>query len=156
MINIWGVTDIGLVRRENQDAYAVQDTGTCGFTVCVVCDGMGGPGGGKLASELAVETFMSVCLDKLSPEMDLEGAKQVAESAVAAANAAVYERSCEGSMRGMGTTLVSALVRDGRALLNNVGDSRAYLIRSGGDIARITKDHSLVERLVDRGDITAG
>ncbi len=155
MINIWGVTDIGLVRRENQDAYAVQDTGTCGFTVCVVCDGMGGPGGGKLASELAVETFMSVCLDKLSPEMDLEGAKQVAESAVAAANAAVYERSCEGSMRGMGTTLVSALVRDGRALLNNVGDSRAYLIRSGGDIARITKDHSLVERLVDRGDITA-
>ena len=155
MMNVWGITDTGLVRHENQDAYAVRVCEDSGFTVCVVCDGMGGPGGGKLASELAVETFMSVCLDKLSPEMDLEGAKQVAESAVAAANAAVYERSCEGSMRGMGTTLVSALVRDGRALLNNVGDSRAYLIRSGGDIARITKDHSLVERLVDRGDITA-
>ena len=153
MMNVWGMTDVGLTRRENQDAYAVQDTGTCGFTVCVVCDGMGGPGGGKLASELAVETFMSVCLDKLSPEMDLEGAKQVAESAVAAANAAVYERSCEGSMRGMGTTLVAALVQPGSACLVHVGDSRGYVMENNS-IHRATVDHSLVQLLVDRGEIT--
>ena len=152
-MQVWGVTDRGAVRQQNQDAYAVQDTGTCGFTVCVVCDGMGGPGGGKLASELAVETFMSVCLDKLSPEMDLEGAKQVAESAVAAANAAVYERSCEGSMRGMGTTLVAALILPGAAYMVHVGDSRGYLLE-GETIRQVTVDHSLVQLLVDRGEIT--
>ena len=92
MMNVWGMTDVGLTRRENQDAYAVHTDQESGFTVGVVCDGMGGPGGGKLASELAVETFMSVCLDKLSPEMDLEGAKQVAESAVAAATRPIFGR----------------------------------------------------------------
>lgn len=158
MMNIWGMTDIGLVRRENQDAYAVRESEESGFTICVVCDGMGGPGGGKLASELAVEAFVSTCLSNLRREMNLEQVQGVAEFAVAAANTAVYERACEGNLRGMGTTLVSAIVRDGQALLSNVGDSRAYLIRGGGReeaISRITKDHSLVERLVDRGDITA-
>ena len=59
MMNVWGITDTGLVRHENQDAYAVRVCEDSGFTVCVVCDGMGGPGGGKLASELAVEAFLS-------------------------------------------------------------------------------------------------
>lgn len=158
MMNVWGMTDIGLVRRENQDAYAVRVSEESGFTVCVVCDGMGGPGGGKLASELAVDAFISTCLTNLRREMGPEQVREVAEFAVEAANTAVYERSCTGNLRGMGTTLVSVIVRDGQALLNNVGDSRAYLIRGGGGenaITRVTKDHSLVERLVDRGDITA-
>ena len=156
MMNIWGMTDIGLVRRENQDAYAVRISEETGFTICVVCDGMGGPGGGKLASRLAVDTFQNTCLGNLRRDMTWEQVREVTAFAVASANTAVYERSCAGDgLRGMGTTLVSALVREGTALISNVGDSRAYLIRSGGDIARITKDHSLVERLVDRGDITA-
>ena len=155
MINIWGVTDIGLVRRENQDAYAVQDTGTCGFTVCVVCDGMGGPGGGKLASELAVETFLAVCRERLRADMSARNVQTVAESAVKEANTAIYQRSCSDRLRGMGTTLVSAIAWDGQALVSNVGDSRAYRIPAGGGITRITKDHSFVERLVERGDITA-
>ena len=153
MMNVWGMTDVGLIRSENQDAYAVRAED--GFTVCVVCDGMGGPGGGRLASSLAVDAFLSSCMANLRPDMTAQQVQEVAEFAVAAANTAVYERSVRDNLRGMGTTLVSALVRDGRALLNNVGDSRAYLIRSGGDIARITKDHSLVERLVDKGAITA-
>ena len=60
MMNVWGMTDVGLTRQENQDAYAVYTDQDNGFTVGVVCDGMGGPGGGKLASELAVETFLAV------------------------------------------------------------------------------------------------
>ena len=59
MMNVWGMTDVGLTRRENQDAYAVHTDQESGFTVGVVCDGMGGPGGGKLASELAVSQNLS-------------------------------------------------------------------------------------------------
>ena len=152
MMNIWGMTDIGLVRRENQDAYAVYAGEETGFTICVVCDGMGGPGGGRLASRLAVDAFLSACRGNLRREMDWEQVREVTAFAVAEANAAVYERSCsEEGLRGMGTTLVSAVVREGEALLDNVGDSRAYLVHNGG-ISRITRDHSVVERLVEQGD----
>ena len=156
-MNVWGVTDIGLVRSENQDAYAVRVIEESGFTVCVVCDGMGGPGGGSLASSLAVDAFLSTCMANLRGDMGPEQVQEVAEFAVAAANTAIYERSVRDELRGMGTTLVSALAWGDQALLSNVGDSRAYLVRPGpdGGIARITKDHSLVERLVDRGAITA-
>ena len=154
MMNIWGMTDIGLVRRENQDAYAARNDEASGFTICVVCDGMGGPGGGKLASSLAVNAFMDACAANLQQDMSWEQVKETTVFAVAAANTAVYERSCaEPELRGMGTTLVSAIARDGKAVFNNVGDSRAYLIHNGV-ITRITKDHSLVERLVEQGDIT--
>ena len=152
-MNVWGMTDIGLVRRENQDAYAVRCSDESGFTICVVCDGMGGPGGGKQASELAVDAFLATCLANLRQDMDLEQVQEVAEFAVAAANTAVYERSVRDKQRGMGTTLVSAIAREGQVLVNNVGDSRAYLIHEGA-IIRLTKDHSLVEHLVDQGDIT--
>ena len=163
MMNVWGMTDIGLVRKENQDAYAVRASQETGHLICVVCDGMGGPQGGKLASTLAVETFLASCLGNLRRGMSSQEVQSVAEFAVAAANSAVYERAKEDArLRGMGTTLVSAIVWDGQALLSNVGDSRAYLIRRGGEgapagkngISRITKDHSLVEKLVDLGNIT--
>lgn len=154
MMNAWGMTDTGLVRRENQDAYAVHVSEETGFTICVVCDGMGGPGGGKLASRLAVDAFLSACKGNLRREMDWEQVREVTAFAVAEANTAVYERSCAGDgLRGMGTTLVSAVVREGEALLDNVGDSRAYLVHGGG-ITRITRDHSVVERLVEQGSIT--
>lgn len=154
MMNIWGMTDVGLVRRENQDAYAVRVSEDSGHTICVVCDGMGGPGGGKLASSLAVNAFIDSCLANLRQDMSWEQVKETAAFAVAAANTAVYERACaEPGLYGMGTTLVSAIIRDGQAVFNNVGDSRAYLVHDGA-ITRLTKDHSLVEHLVDQGDIT--
>jgi len=155
MMNVWGMTDVGLTRQENQDAYAVYTDQDNGFTVGVVCDGMGGPGGGKLASELAVETFLAVCRERLRADMSARNVQTVAESAVKEANTAIYRRSCSDRLRGMGTTLVSAIAWDGQALVSNVGDSRAYRIPAGGGITRITKDHSFVERLVERGDITA-
>ena len=153
MMNVWGMTDIGLIRSENQDAYAVRAED--GFTVCVVCDGMGGPGGGRLARSLAVDAFLSSCMANLRPDMTAQQVQEVAEFAAAAANTAVYERWVRGGQRGMGTTLVSAVAWGEQALLSNVGDSRAYVIRSGGEgISRVTKDHSLVERLVDCGSLT--
>ena len=57
MIRVQGITDVGLVRKENQDAYAVREETLSGHTVCVVCDGMGGAAGGKLASQIAVTTY---------------------------------------------------------------------------------------------------
>ena len=56
-MEIWAVTDIGLVRKENQDAYAVCKETPSGHTICVVCDGMGGSAGGRMASTIAVESF---------------------------------------------------------------------------------------------------
>ena len=155
MMKIWGMTDIGLVRKENQDAYAVRVSEDTGYTVCVVCDGMGGPGGGRLASTLAVETFIDACQGNLRPGMDAEEIRQVADFAVSSANRAVYQRSqAEPGLRGMGTTLVSAVAWEGQVLVSNVGDSRAYLVRQNSGISRVTRDHSLVERLVELGNIT--
>ena len=160
MINVWGLTDIGLVRKENQDAYAVRLNEASGHLVCVVCDGMGGVNGGRIASTLAVNTFMNSCLGNLRAGMSEDEVQSVAEFAVASANRAVYERAQSAvELIGMGTTLVSAIVWEDRILFNNVGDSRAYLIRKSDDpdvssIFRVTKDHSWVETLVEMGDIT--
>ncbi len=155
MMKIWGMTDIGLVRKENQDAYAVRVSEDTGYTMCVVCDGMGGPGGGRLASTIAVETFLDACQGNLRSGMDAQEVRQVADFAVAAANRAVYQRSqTDPSLKGMGTTLVSVVTWDDQALVSNVGDSRAYLIRPEEGISRVTRDHSLVERLVEMGNIT--
>ncbi len=155
MMNVWGMTDIGLVRRENQDSYAVHTDEKTGFTICVVCDGMGGPVGGKLASQLAVDTFLTSCKKHLRRDMSARDVREVAEAAVTEANSTIYQRACSEGLRGMGTTLVSAIAWEQQALLSNVGDSRAYVLRTGSGISRVTKDHSFVERLVDRGDITA-
>ncbi len=160
MMNVWGLTDIGLVRKENQDAYAVRINEESGHLICVVCDGMGGANGGQIASTMAVSTFMGSCLANLRMGMSVQEVQQVAEFAAAAANSAIYERGqSESSLRGMGTTLVSVIVWDDNALFSNVGDSRAYLIRrteeeGGSAISRITKDHSVVEKLLDMGNIT--
>ena len=153
MVKLWAVTDIGLVRKENQDAYAtVQETST-GHTVCVVCDGMGGPAGGKLASKIAVETFTSELEKVLTADMTPEQLREASACAVALANQAICD-AAKDEYRNMGTTLVAAVVRRNEAVITNVGDSRAYHICESG-IRRVTKDHSLVERMVDHGDITA-
>ena len=153
MMNLWSMTDTGLVRKENQDAYAVKTA--FGHTICVVCDGMGGAAGGQLASRIGVDTFSAEMEKRLSQETKPDRLREVSVVAVALANRAVREaaRTSE-EYHSMGTTLVSAILRDGEVLVDNVGDSRAYVVRGGGDITRITRDHSVVERLVEQGNIT--
>ncbi|WP_300413850.1 Stp1/IreP family PP2C-type Ser/Thr phosphatase [uncultured Oscillibacter sp.] len=153
MMNIWSMTDTGLVRRENQDAYAVKTV--FGHTICVVCDGMGGAAGGQMASRIAVDTFSSEMEKRLSPEAKPDRLREVSVVAVALANRAVREaaRTSE-EYRSMGTTLVSAVSFDGGVVIANVGDSRAYHINQER-IHQVTRDHSLVEHMVERGDITA-
>lgn len=148
---VCGITDTGLHRRENQDRYAA-DVLPGGFTAAVVCDGMGGANAGALAGALATETYLARLRAQLHENAD---AHALLSDCVAAANRAVYERAArDEACAGMGTTLVSALVREnGEAVLANVGDSRAYHITSDG-IARVTRDHSVVEDLVAQGRIT--
>lgn len=155
MINIWGLTDVGLVRKENQDAYAVRRGAATDHVICVVCDGMGGPAGGCLASHIAVNTFVEELEKMLAPDMTLEQLQEASSKAVSEANKAIRTEAAKSEeYRDMGTTLVSAVSCGEQAVICNVGDSRAYHITHDG-ITRITRDHSLVERMVERGDITA-
>ena len=151
MMKTWAITDVGLVRKENQDAYRIARGGD----VCVVCDGMGGAAGGQIASTLAAETYAAELEKILKPDMTPEQLREASSYAVAMANLAVENRASEDDeLSNMGTTLVSAIAYEGGVVVTNVGDSRAYYITRAG-ITRITKDHSLVESMVDHGDITA-
>ena len=151
-MRVWSVTDRGLVRSENQDACAVLTPD--GYTVAVVCDGMGGTQGGRMASAIAVETFTRELSRSLRPGMSAGQLEQAAGYAVALSNDAVREYGlAHPGFERMGTTLVSAVVRDDLALVSNVGDSRAYHINGEG-IRQISRDHSVVESMVEKGDIT--
>lgn len=153
-MKIWGMTDTGLVRKDNQDAYAAELHASTGHTICVVCDGMGGTAGGQLASQIAVTTFITELEKLLTPEMTPEQLREASSFAVSLANTAIREEaSKKEDYHSMGTTLVSAVSYADGVVITNVGDSRAYRITQEG-ITRITKDHSLVESMVERGDIT--
>ncbi|MBQ7714127.1 MAG: Stp1/IreP family PP2C-type Ser/Thr phosphatase [Oscillospiraceae bacterium] len=153
-MKVWGVTDVGLKRRDNQDAYAFETVGALGAVVAVVCDGMGGVQGGQLASTLAVSTFLEEFRTRARAGMTVEEIQNLQSAAAARANEMIYTRAQEGEeYRGMGTTLVSALVSTEAAVLCNVGDSRAYHVGEAG-IRRVTRDHSVVEEMVESGEIT--
>ena len=148
----WGITDAGVVRHENQDSYDVRTV--TGFTSAIVCDGMGGVAGGRLASSIAVERFQNEIEQVLRESMSLQQIGQAADYAVSLANDAIRKRAAEeAAYQHMGTTLVCALARDKQVVIINVGDSRAYHISRDG-IRQISRDHSLVEVLVERGDLT--
>lgn len=148
-MQVWGITDRGAVRQQNQDAYAARVLED-GRVIALVCDGMGGARAGNVASTMAVELFME---EFLKPGQDGPVEEQMAHAA-STANQAVFHRSVhDDDCTGMGTTLVAVLAGEQAAVLLNEGDSRAYHIAQG-QIRRITRDHSLVEDLVQRGELT--
>lgn len=154
-MNLYGLTDIGLVRRNNQDSYAIRVLDD-DLAIAVVCDGMGGAQAGNVASAVAVEAFAATledtCKQGLPP--DAERKNELLRGACRAANTQVYELSQNNpEYQGMGTTLVAALVLSHEVYAVNVGDSRCYIL-SEGQLTQITSDHSLVQALVDCGDIT--
>jgi serine/threonine protein phosphatase PrpC len=134
-------TDIGCVRKSNQDTFGVDDASQ----LYVVCDGMGGAAGGEVASGEAVNAFLA--------SFDAQNADALCVAA-SAANAAVLARAeAEPALRGMGSTLVAAHVDGNLLRLVNVGDSRAYLVR-GGECRQLTEDHSYVQEQVRAGLMT--
>ena len=147
-MQVYAVTNCGLVRKENQDYYDTmcRKDGILG----VVCDGMGGAKSGNIASQLASEVFM----EEIS-HSDWSEPVRTLNHALGVANEAVHRRAhTDPDCSGMGTTLVAAWAqKDGRCVIINIGDSRAYLIQSSG-ISQITRDHSLVSELVALGKIS--
>ena len=148
-LNAYGITDRGLVRKQNQDAYRILQKED---TLCaVVCDGMGGARSGNVASEMAVKLFTGAI-----NLMNDEEPGKVMMDALELANREVLRRSLDDpDCSGMGTTLVAAYLPDAaHAYVLNVGDSRAYQISPENGIRQITRDHSLVADLVAQGKIT--
>lgn len=147
------MTDTGLVRAENQDAYSAWQTEH--YTAAVVCDGMGGTLGGQVASRIAVETFQQELTGAIGPDMEPQQVSQIVLYAVSRANAAIRKAAQEEpAYEKMGTTLVGAVCMGDQVLICNIGDSRAYQLNAEG-IRQISRDHSVVENMVERREITA-
>lgn len=146
-------TDKGNVRDSNQDAYAVGEFSD-EVVWSVVCDGMGGAAGGNIASALAVKVISDKINASYRDQMRDGSIKNMLDSALTAANIEVFDfAEAQPELRGMGTTVVCAIVRDNQAYIAHAGDSRAYVINNGS-IRQITTDHSMVQDLLLRGQIT--
>lgn len=150
-MNLWGVSDVGAVRKQNQDAYYLTAP-DASVPFAVVCDGMGGAKAGNVASTVAVESFVATLTEGLSATG--ASVEQLLRQAVERANELVcYRAEVDKDCQGMGTTLVAAVIEPELVRMVNVGDSRGYHISPEG-IRQITRDHSVVEDLVERGEIT--
>ncbi len=145
-------TDIGAFRESNQDDYQA-GLFENGDAWAVVCDGMGGVSGGQVASRICVERVSDAIKRGYRDNMTIKTAQNLLNSAICAANSAVFSQAQgERELRGMGTTVVAVMVIKGMAVIAHVGDSRAYIFHNNMEL--ITKDHSLVQYLFDTGKIT--
>ena len=150
-MNFYGLSDKGQYRAENQDSF---EMGTVRDGVlAVLCDGMGGEAHGLLASDLAAGRFFAFARAALEAS-EGEDTADVLCQAVDAANRKVYRLACqEEEYNGMGTTLVAGYWQRDTVTFVNVGDSRAYRAAKDG-VMQITHDHSRVQEMIDRGEIT--
>jgi len=158
-IDSGGVTDLGRVRLNNEDSFRIVEP----LNLFILSDGMGGEAHGEIASSLAVDTIERVCSSsKVDLEVTLAGASgenwteqtRLLENAVLQANFGIYQSSQDHpEQRGMGATLTAGWINGSKLSLAHVGDSRAYLLRTG-NLQQLTNDHSLVAEQVRRGIIT--
>lgn len=151
---IAGCTDTGMRRQLNEDHIGFdQELG-----IAVLADGMGGHQSGEIASHMAVQSVMDTLRKLVNP--DSSGAitgSQLLEhvsNTISYSNAEIFEAAeTADEHKGMGTTVVAAIIQDEQIYAGHVGDSRLYLYRNS-KLKRITKDHSLVQDLIDRGFYT--
>ncbi len=155
-----GMSDLGRVRTNNEDCYQI----VAPLNLFVLSDGMGGEAHGEIASALAVETVVKHCLDldanPAAPGLgetqpDWTARTKRLSSAVHLANQNIFKSAEEHpEHHGMGATLTAAWIDDAKLSIAHVGDSRAYLLRTG-NLLQLTRDHSLVAEQVRRGILTA-
>lgn len=151
-MQIFSKTDRGRVRTDNQDAYFAGKI-TDGSVFAVVCDGMGGANAGNVASELAVRHISEYVIRSYRDGMNMTDTEKTLKNAIVSANISLYDKAVSNAeLAGMGTTAVAAFVKDGTAVIAHVGDSRIYLVN--GEIKQLTRDHSVVQSLIESGKIT--
>lgn len=146
-------TDIGLIRSENQDRVWTSQLEDDAVAV-ILCDGMGGENAGSVASQMTIDFMSDRILKGFRSNISRNYIRNLLITSVTAANSLVFDKAAsERDKAGMGTTCVAAIVYNNRAYIINVGDSRAYQIYDD-NMQQITKDHTYVRRLVERGEIT--
>lgn len=146
-------TDPGLARENNEDAFSFDE----GRGVAVLADGMGGYNAGEVASSMAatiINAEMNRWLAEAGASASLQDIRRALEICVGNANTAVYRAAnTNAQYAGMGTTLVAGVFRGPDLVLGHIGDSRCYRLRQG-ELAQITKDHSLLQEQIDAGLLT--
>lgn len=152
-MKIYSKIDKGIVRNSNQDAYFAGEISQ-EVTFAVVCDGMGGAKAGNVASTAAVKSISEYIANSYRSNMSLDDITKMLRNAIISANIEIYDMAAQNEqLQGMGTTVVAAVVRNGNAVVANVGDSRVYLLDD--NITQLTTDHSIVQTLIESGKITA-
>jgi len=151
MIRYAGLSDRGLVRENNEDNWSADDS----QGLFIVSDGVGGQLAGELASQIVVQALPVLLRERLAGIGDLSDVK-ASELIIGAlcelSNRVRSEAKGEAGIEGLGATVVLALIRDASAMIAHMGDSRAYLLR-GGKLRQLTNDHSIVQLLIERGEI---
>ena len=152
-MKVFGSTDTGLVRSDNQDRFACSMVSPK-LAYAILCDGMGGEKGGSIAAEIAIQHAKEMLERDLSEEMSELTVRAILLSAISGANALIYDMAQkQPELVGMGTTMIIA-VADGETLsISYVGDSRVYRVAEQEDV-QLTRDHTVVQMLVDIGEIT--
>lgn len=152
-MKIFGQTDKGKVRSSNQDAF-ITGSFNDGAVFAVVCDGMGGANGGNIASRLAVDYLSASLKAGYRENMSENSLRNLLESSIYAANVRVFDKSRESKeLHGMGTTVVAVIVINNTTYIAHAGDSRAYIL-SNGTLNQITRDHSIVQSMIENGKIS--
>lgn len=141
------ITDTGCERELNEDRYAVIESSS--GVAWVVADGMGGAAGGELAAQLAIDAMRRHLESQSYREVE-----SALRAAILEANRVIVLRRQNPLFSAMGTTVVAAMFRGSEIALAHAGDSRAYLIRDGA-VFHLTQDHTLVQDMVARGEISA-
>ncbi len=145
-------TDIGRIRAVNEDRLTIK-SGLDGLTLAVVADGMGGHQAGEIASQMAIDSIVTT-LQNANSKLTLDEREAALQEAILQANQTVFKfASKKEEYQGMGTTIVAVLASSEWLVTGHIGDSRAYLITSD-TIKQLTDDHSLVNELLRRGQIT--
>ena len=147
-MNTFSITDTGRVRNSNQDYVFCEENAVGSFpNLFLVADGMGGHQAGDMASRICVEEMV-----RQIQATDRKTPVSVLEQAVSAANQKIYQTATQDkALEGMGTTLVGTVIEGDTAYIVNIGDSRLYQLRDS--LRQITVDHSLVEEMVQSGEI---
>ena len=153
-MRITAKSDIGKVRTSNQDSYSAGELSE-GVAWAVICDGMGGAAGGSVASSTSVRMVSRAINECYRTGMKASSIYNMLESGIAGANACLYDMAQnDESLNGMGTTCVTAIVESDKVYVAHVGDSRAYIVSADGKLTQLTRDHSMVQDLVENGNLT--